>query len=226
MDTSEKGLQKLTDSKPKIAQLLAIKQLKYKDLEILNDEEQNEFWEFLNLKLRELKGEELDEFLQRVERITPRKTRNDLWERNHAIITEALNLGISLYGRMPTKLELEQQTELSRQTINKHLKEYSTHPIFIEQTERLRFLTSDLIARLFHFAVKGDMRAARLFLEVTGSINGQQSNNTFIRNQNNYLQINGIVLNQEIIKRLNPEQLNNIEAILKKGVPKLQNEVR
>jgi len=36
-----------------------------------------------------------------------------------------------------------------------------------------------------------------------------------IKNQNNYIQINGTVLSQETIKHLNPEQLNSIESILK-----------
>ena len=49
---------------------------------------------------------------------------------------------------------------------------------------------------------------------MVGSLKGQ-SNNTFIQNQNNYIQINGTVLSQETIQKLRPKQLIQIEAILK-----------
>lgn len=34
------------------------------------------------------------------------------------------------YGRMPSKTEIGIKTELSRQTVYKHLKEYTSHPLF------------------------------------------------------------------------------------------------
>jgi hypothetical protein len=58
------------------------------------------------------------------------------------------------------------------------------------------------------------MRAAKLYFDMVGGA-GKTSNSTSIQNQNNYIQINGTVLNQETIKKLKPEQLNLIEEILK-----------
>jgi len=38
---------------------------------------------------------------------------------------------------------------------------------------------------------------------------------TLIQNQNNYIQINGLVLSQEVIEQLSPKQTNSIEKVLK-----------
>ena len=79
-------------------------------------------------------------------------------------------------------------------------------------------MTSKVLARVFHFAVNGDIQAAKLYFNLMGFINnGQTPNNTLIQNQNNYIQINGTVLSQETIKQLTTEQLNVIESILKKA---------
>lgn len=59
-------------------------------------------------------------------------------------------------------------------------------------------------------SIKGDIRAARLFLEFAGSTKGQSR----IKNQNNFIQINGMELTEEKISKLRPEQLQTIEAVL------------
>jgi hypothetical protein len=77
-------------------------------------------------------------------------------------------------------------------------------------------MTSKLLAKVYQFAVNGDTAAAKLYFNVMGFLNnGQNTNNTLVQNQNNFIQINGILLNQETIKQLDPEQLNAIETILK-----------
>ena len=119
-------------------------------------------------------------------------------------------------GRMPSKTEIAAKTELSRQTINKHFKYYSTRPEYLGQIEQFRFMTSKVLAKLFQFAVNGDMRAAKIYLNIFGSVNNvQPPNNTLIQNQNNFIQINGTVISQETVMHLNSDQLNMIENILK-----------
>lgn len=77
-------------------------------------------------------------------------------------------------------------------------------------------MSSQLLAKIFEYAINGDVAAAKLYFSVIGYANsGQQQNNTMIQNQNNYIQINGTVLSQETIQQLNAEQLNSIESILK-----------
>lgn len=77
-------------------------------------------------------------------------------------------------------------------------------------------MTAKVLAKVFQFAVNGDTGAAKLYLSAMGYLNNDQSSgNTLIQRQNNYIQINGMVLSQETIKLLNPEQLAGIENILK-----------
>ena len=217
---AKKGLQKFTETETKINKILSLEQITPIDLEQLSEEENNRLNEILTEKFNNLKGVERDKFYKKIEAITTETTKNQLWEYNHNHITWAISTLMQEYGRMPTKTEIATKTELSRQTIHKHLKEYTNHPQYLEQMEQFRFMTSKVLAKVFQFAVNGDTGAAKLYFNVMGFMNnGQTPNNTLIQNQNNYIQINGTVLSQETIKHLNPEQLNTIETILKTALP-------
>lgn len=209
----KKSLQKLTETK--INKVLSLAQITPKDLEQLSEAESDRLMEILTEKYSKLKGTERDEFYKKVEPITGETTKNQLWESNHTQITWAISTLMNENGRMPSKTEIATKTELSRQTVHKHLKEYTNHPQYLEQIEQFRFMTSKVLARVFQFAVNGDTAAAKLYFNVMGFMNkGQTPNNTLIQNQNNYIQINGIVFRQEEIGKLYPEQLKKIEEIL------------
>jgi hypothetical protein len=79
--------------------------------------------------------------------------------------------------------------------------------------EQFRFMSSKVLARVFKFAVNGDMRAARLYFEVTGNL-GKQVPATVTNTQHNYIQVNQLKLSQQIIEQLAPEQLSQIETLL------------
>lgn len=217
---AKKGLQKFTKTETKINKILSLEQITPKDLEHLSEKENTRLMEILTERFNKLKGTERDKFYKKIEPITSATTKNQLWEYNHNQITWAISTLMQEYGRMPTKTEIATKTELSRQTIHKHLKEYTNHPQYLGQIEQFRFMTSKVLAKVFQFAVNGDTGAAKLYFNVMGFMNnGQTPNNTLIQNQNNYIQINGTVLSQETIKHLNPEQLNTIETILKTALP-------
>ncbi len=71
-----------------------------------------------------------------------------------------------------------------------------------------------VLAKVIKAASLGDMKAARLYFEITGNFGNQSVINTTINTQNNYIQINQTKLSRETIKHLSPEQLNQIEAVL------------
>ena len=121
---------------------------------------------------------------------------------------------------MPSKTEIAAKTELSRQTVHKHLKEYNTHPEYIGQVEQFKFMASKVFAKVYHLAITGDVAAAKLYFSVLGYSDKFKSNTTRIQNQNNYIQINGTVLSQESLKQLSPEQLNSIETLLNEALHK------
>lgn len=212
----KKSLQKFTKTEAKINKVLSLEQITPSDLELLSEAESTSLMEILTERFNKLKGTERDKFYKKIEPITSDTTKNQLWEYNHNQITWAISTLMQENGRMPTKTEIATKTDLSRQTIHKHLKEYTNHPQYLGQIEQFRFMTSKVLAKVFQFAVNGDTGAAKLYFNVMGVMNnGQAPNNTLIQNQNNYIQINGTVLSQETVKNLNPEQLEIIETILK-----------
>jgi predicted transcriptional regulator len=217
---TKKSLQKFTENEAKINNILSLDLITPKDLEHLNKDEYSSLMKILSGRFNELKGMERDKFYKKIEPITSETTKNQLWENNHSQITWAISALMQENGRMPSKTEIANKIDLSRQTVHKHLKEYANHPEYLEQIEQFRFMTSKVLAKVFQFAVNGDIGAAKLYFNIVGFMNnGQHSNNTLIQNQNNYIQINGTVLSQETIKHLNPEQLNTIETILKTALP-------
>lgn len=214
--TIKQGLQKLTETDKKINKILSLEQITPKDIEKLSEPENSRLMEVLTESFNKLKGTERDKFYKKIEPITGETTKNQLWEYNHNQITATISTLMQEYGRMPTKQEIANKTDLSRQTIHKHLKEYINHPLYLGQIEQFRFMTSKVLAKVFQFAIDGDTGAAKLYLNVMGFMNNDQSsNNTLIKTQNNYIQINGTVLSQETVKNLTHEQLNTIESILK-----------
>jgi hypothetical protein len=215
---AKKSLQKFTETK--INEVLTLEKITPKDLKQLSVKDYNDLMVIITDRFNKLKGKERDKFYSKIESITSETTKNQLWENNHAQITWAISVLMQEYGRIPTKTEIATKTELSRQTIHKHLNEYVNHPLYLEEIETFRFMTSKVLAKVFQFAVNGDTGAAKLYFNVMGFMNnGQVPNNTLIQNQNNFIQINGTVLSQETIKHLNPEQLNTIETILKTALP-------
>jgi hypothetical protein len=205
----------LTDYEAKVMSLLSLERIMPQDIEHFVDEERRLFMSFITLQLDELKGAKRDKFYDKVEPLVSATTKNELWENNRTQIMRAIAKLMEERGRMPTKTEIANYTELSRQTVHKHLKEYASNPQYFEQMERFRFMAPDVLAKVYQYAVKGDSGAAKLFLNVTGFLNSQNSIGPSVQHHTNFIQINNTAISQETIRRLSPEQLNNIETILR-----------
>ncbi|MFP3599426.1 hypothetical protein [Chryseobacterium sp. SIMBA_029] len=219
-NNTKKGLQKLTESENKLNAILALQKVTPEDVKDLSQEERNKLGAILTHQLNTLEADEKEKLYDKVEEIMDSQTKNEIWEHNHINIMWGISVLIKENGRMPTKTEIAGKTKISRQTIYKHLKNYKNNPFNAEFQEQFAIMYPKLMASVFQYALKGDMRAAKLYLESIGALktpsSGSNGNtNTLIQNQNNYIQINGKVLSQETVKNLNPEQLNTIEGILK-----------
>ncbi len=208
----------LTDSEKKITALMALEKITVNDLDNLDLGERQYLGAVCTQMLQNLKDTERDDFLNKIEPIMLDSNKQQVWEYNHQAITDAISKLTEEHGSMPTKNQLAAETGLSRQTISKHLKEYQTHPAHAEQIEQYKMMAPKLMAKVFQYAAKGDIRAARLYLETVGAT-GKQQNNTVVKSQNNHIQINNTILSQENIKRLSTEQLNQIEHIVAKALP-------
>jgi len=218
METQELALTNLTGGRQKIIALLDLEKISATDLDKFDNEERRYLAAVCSKMLEGLKGKERDDFLDKIESLMPPANKQQIWEYNQQVITEAIAKLMEKYGAMPNKTQIAQQTGLSRQTITKHLKEYQTNPGRADEMEQFKIMTSKLISKVFNFAVNGDIRAARLYLEAVGATNKRQSN-TVVNHQNNYIQINNTILSQENLKRLSAEQLNQIESVVAMVLP-------
>lgn len=220
MEAVAQGLQKLTETEEKIACLMKMDKVTQADFDkMLSKGEKNLFWDFFTDKINSSKGEDRDLIFKRFDEVIPKDAKNQLWENNHYLITVAISKHIDDYGKMPTKNQIASDSGLSRQTVYKHLNGYAEHPLYAEQLAQFKFMADRVLAKVIKLAGQGDVKAARLYFDVMGYLGRDSSSNTLIQTQNNYIQINGTVLRQESIKRLNPEQLNTIETILKTALP-------
>jgi hypothetical protein len=216
MKTETTNLPNFETSRKKVESLLALKKVAISDIEGLSLAERQHFAETCTQTVKQLKGAERDNFLEKIDEVMHASAKSSIWEYNHLVITEAISELMRGSGVMPSKTAIAEKTGLSRQTVNKHLKEYQAQPEFTAQMEGFKFMAPQLLANVFKYAGDGDMRAARLFFEMVGAINKQQSN-TAVNRQTNYIQVNNTILSQENLKQLSPRQLNQIEKIITKN---------
>ena len=81
---------------------------------------------------------------------------------NQALITEALASFKTANKRLPTQEELAERTGLSRTTIQRRLRDID----FGEAVAPLRLYLQDVLLTITEKALAGDMRAAKLYLQV------------------------------------------------------------
>jgi hypothetical protein len=209
------SLQKLTELEIKIQKLLELEIIKPDDIKSFSQDELNELSKVLMNRMEQVTGIDRDRLVYKMSQIISQETKSEMWEYNHHAITAAISNMMQEFGRMPSKTEIATSTKLSRQTVHKHLKDYASNPIYLGQIEQFRFMASKVLTKVFHYAVNGDMGAAKLYFNVMGAFNGQLLGQTNIETQNNYVQINNTIINQDAVRRLTSEQLNQIEGILK-----------
>ena len=142
--------------------------------------------------------------------------RNITWETNHQKIISAISKSLRAYMvSPPTVTDISKMTGLSRKTVYMHLNEYSDNPVYAKRTEMFGAMKFDVMMRMCSAALAGDIKAARLYLELTGSLKPENKiNNNFISNSSN-IQVNGITLNQQVLQNLSPGQLKQIEEIIR-----------
>jgi len=219
MGKIKKSLQKFTIKPHTVEWLFNLPKVKYSDVKTLTEADQKVAYKIMNDKINALKGEERDKFVEQFKEAWDISTHNQLWESNHIQITGAISRLIQDYKRMPSNSEISQHTGLSRQTVHKHLKEYVTNPLYLEQMEQFKFMTSRVLATVYSYAIAGDMRAAKLYFRVAVNPSTDDRRELLIQSQNNFIQINGMVISQEVIKGLNEKQLLEIEKLIRQSVP-------
>lgn len=201
-----KSLQKLT-SIDKILEQDIIEKNQY---DTLSENDQKILIDKIESTLTSLKGTKRDNFIKKIYPILNESTRNSLWESNNAQIYFHIYKTIKEKNRLPTKIEISENTGLSRQTIHKHLNEMKSNEQYQQELTKFQMLKPLILSKVFNLAINGNLLACRIFL--------QSVNNTFepeqTINNNNFIQINGITINQEFIQKLDNKKCNNLIKIL------------
>ena len=206
----DQGLQIVTDSR--LMRLLKHKRVTKDDMGKLTEDEKIRFGELSTDYMSKLTPDQRDEFLEKIRDVTAEPTISGMWQYNHAGILYAISSLLQETGRMPKREEIAERAKVSRKTVYEHLRDYATHPLYLEQMQKFRFLSERVLAEVCKAALQGDSGSQKLFFNVMGMLNN--GNGT---TQN--IQINGLTINQAIIQRLQPDQLAIIEGVLKSVVP-------
>jgi hypothetical protein len=136
-----------------------------------------------------------------------------IWEKNHEQIKEVILSYLLGDGSMPSKAIIAKKTGLSRETIYKHIRAFAESTAYQNEVDSFELMTGKVMAQVTRAAIKGNIKAAKLFLDSTKKLRNQAADKE-VTQQNNFVQINKTIINQQIIQQLKPEQLKLIEEII------------
>ncbi len=211
----EQSLQKFTQSESRVAKLFQQKKITIEDCEDFNKDDFEELNAELQNRFNTLEGLELDAFIQQIDEINTVETKNQIWENNHSGIIQAISILINENNYFPSVSMIAKKVKLSRATVHKHLNTFKKHPSYKLQQDSIQMMADKIVWKMYNLANKGDVKAGRLFLEVAGNIGKHKQQNNI---QNNFIQINGMRLDQQTILNMNPDQLRVIEDALKSTI--------
>ena len=192
----------------KFDELMKLEKIERHHLDILTTAEKAEFLQFIHSKIPDFHGEELDRYIEQTSSLLDQ---NEIWEFNHRKIEVIIERHVKETGAMPSTVDIANATKLSRPTVRKHLAAINTSPHTIDQNNSIALMVPRVMGGVLRQALKGDLKASKIFLDAASK---QTTTPATVINQNNYLQINNIIINQQLIEQLKPEQLKKIELII------------
>ena len=140
-------------------------------------------------------------------------TRNKTWENNHAAIIRAVSILMNEHARVPNTTEIAEQTNLSRQTVAKHLQTFTSHPLYREEIEQFRSQSKDVLAIVSNHALNGNMKAIKLYLHIVTEMNTHPDQKPL--EYECCLLVNRTKFDQEKIDRLTQQQRDEIFKIVR-----------
>ena len=201
-------MEKLPQTVNEFDKLLSLEKIEHRHLEALSADDKTAFMDMIYRKLAIYTDRRRDTLMQKTMAILDK---DFIWEHNHAKIIKAIKFHTKEFGTIPTKSELAAECCLSRKTIHEHLRNFNGNEAWEDQKGAVDILNRNIMGTVIKAALRGDLRAAKLYFETTKAAKGGE---TTINNQLNYIQINKTVVNQQVIQQLKPEQLQLIEQII------------
>jgi len=212
--TEARGNARLTKSK--LNRLIIREYLMPEDVSGFSTAQREQIKTALIKKLKTCEPKEKHALVEKIAMVSnDPEIKKDIWEINHQKVVNAISAYLTEYGFLPTQTTLAKQTGLSRQSIATHLKTYHDQPAFADHLEQLQLMKITVLERVLAQAVSGDLKAAKIFMDTINKTEERPSSTTSntIKQQNNYIQVNGLLISEEKLGQLSQEQLRQLETI-------------
>jgi hypothetical protein len=146
-----------------------------------------------------------------------------VWEQNHKAIMACIRPYICANGRTPTSTYIAEQTGISRQTVRRHIRDFAMQPHYREHTGMFKYMTTDLLAHLYAQAIRGDVRATRLYMELVGVLkHNELVEDSFLNERPKLLQFDGVDLTQELFDDLGPVLQDKLSDAIRECLEELK----
>ena len=144
--------------------------------------------------------------------------KNQTWEMNHARLTYAIQTLIDRDGIMPPVQIIAEEAGLSRQTVYEHLRDFNQSTLYQNQIQAYRMLGAQVLATLSQLALRGDVKAAKVFLGAIGGLTGSEPA-TSNPSTTNYIQVNNsLKIDQLTFLSLPPCIQQQISDLIQLGI--------
>lgn len=174
-------------------------------------EERSQYYTFLESALNSLAFDDRDRFINRIENVLTEPTKDNIWEAEHVTIENTIHRLTHENNRFPTRSEMSQHSGLSQSTVEKHIVEYFESSYYKKRKHDFIILRERLLSRCYKYAMNGDFKAARLFLEASAN---KKVDTVVNSHQSNFLQINNVIITQEQINKLPEDKRGQMREIL------------
>jgi hypothetical protein len=150
------------------------------------------------------------------------EARRQDWEINHIRIKAFIRNYLIENRSMPTVTIIARDLNISRVTVYEHLGEGIRGEFYAEKLKEMEYMTLDILQLLYLKLIDGNVIAGKIWLDYMAKMQQGAGN---VRQQNNYLQVNSITLNEEQVKQL-PEpaqqKISSLTAQLREIISEYQ----
>ena len=214
MKTLAEGRSRANLTVSKINQLIIREELFPEDLSGFTEAQRNKIKEALYKRLETCQPNEKRSILNKMAALSgDPEIRKEVWELNHRSILSAISIHLASFGCMPIQATIAEKTELSRKCVSRHLDEYRNSDLYAEQMKKLKMMNMTVIEFILSRAVNGDLKAAKMYIDTLSKMEDKEEARITLKQQNNYIQLNGILISEEKLVQLAPEKIRLLESI-------------
>lgn len=204
-------LQKVT----KAVQILQMGKFGKKEFAYLKQLNKIELGNLIAAQCKKLPNEKRLDFLNCLWPVLDCETRRQTYEYNHLRIKQEIHNGIINDKSVPAINEISARTHLSRKTIYKHLKSIDTSKYYLEERLKEKMISMSLKDKVLSMAMQGDIKAARLYFQLTGTIKQTGT-------ETSWLTINNTAIDLKILALLPVESKEKIERVIEAELIKVK----